>query len=531
MKIMIIDDEFIIRKGLCTVIDWNELGLTLLTPAESAEEALERIPIEKPHIVLTDIRMPGKDGIQLANEIKKYLPDTEIVILTGYDDFGYAQRALREGVTDYLLKTSGPEEIIKAAMKAKKNLLDKWEKMEQKTVQAAALRNQLFERMLIGSGEGATPVDDSMGPVRNWLEHNQVVREGLDGNCHPMRVTIVGASGWGEGMSSSLLLGAIENILFELIPCVTLLKNDKIIVISQTEEGQTGTRQLEKAIHRVRDTLKCAVFAAVGDNVTTIDDLRRSYKDAENVFSYRILFGDLGLFDTTDIVSRRGGRTVCSQKEESELSAILMNNNAPQLRRWSSEIVREQMEDIAVTPVTLQAFLQSIVIVAHRWLDRAKENRNVETGEVLLLAFEADIRPAEELFKLLVPVMNAFHELVSNSQYSYIHRAIVYIRDHLDQHLTLQQVAKFVHLNPNYFSEVFKKEIGLSYIEFITQERMNRAANILRSTDKKVSEVACEVGYEDMKYFSQQFKKFMGRTPSKFREFSLTEGIHPNVEK
>jgi two-component system response regulator YesN len=520
MKIMIIDDEVIIRTGLCTVIDWKELGLTLLEPAESAEEALERIPIEKPHIVLTDIRMPGMDGIQLAKEIKNHLPDTEIVILTGYDDFGYAQQALREGVTDYLLKTSGPEEIIKAAMKAKKNILDKWETMKQKTAQAAALRNQLFERLLTGSGEGAAPVDVSMKPVRNWLEQNQVVREGPGGSCQPMRVTLVGASGWGEGVSSSLLLGAVENILFELLPCVTLLKNDKVIVVSQTEEGRSGTRQLEKAIHRVRETLKCAVFAAVGDAATSIDNLHRSYKEAENLFSYRILFGDQGLFETSDVERRGGGRTVCSQKEESELSAILMNNNPTQLRRWSNDMVRTQMEDLAVTPATLQAFLQSIVIVAHRWLDRAKENRSVETGAVPLLTFEDDNRPDDKLFKLLVSVMNAFHELVSESRYSYIHRAIVYIRDHLDQHLTLQLVAQFVHLNANHFSEMFKKEMGLSYMEFITQERMNRAANILRSTGKKVSEVAGEVGYEDMKYFSQQFKKYMGRTPSEFRQLS-----------
>ncbi|MBP1992110.1 response regulator [Paenibacillus eucommiae] len=520
MKIMIIDDEVIIRTGLCTVIDWKELGLTLLEPAESAEEALERIPAEKPHIVLTDIRMPGMDGIQLAKEIKSYLPDTEIVILTGYDDFAYAQQALREGVTDYLLKTSGPEEIIKAAMKAKKNILDKWESMKQKTEQAAAMRNQLFERMLTGSGEGAAPVDISMAPVRDWLEQNQVIREGPGGSCQPMRVTLVGASGWGEGTSSSLLLGAVENILSDLLPCVTLLKKDKVIVVSQTDEGLTGTRQLEKAIHRMRDTLKCAVFAAAGDTTTSVEDLQRSYKEAENLYSFRILFGDQGLFTTSDIERCVGGRTVCSQKEESELSAILMSNDAVQLRRWSNEIVREQMEDTKVTPATLRAFLQSIVIVAHRWLDRAMENRNVEKRGVQLLSFEPDTKPHEELFKLLLSVMNAFHELVSDSRYSYIHRAIVYIREHLDQHLTLQQVAKFVHLNPNYLSEVFKKEMGLSYIEFITQERMNRAANILRSTDKKVSEIALEVGYEDMKYFSQQFKKYMGRTPSEFRQFS-----------
>ncbi|NOU92274.1 response regulator [Paenibacillus sp. LMG 31456] len=518
MKIMIIDDELIIRTGLCTVIDWKELGLTLLPPAESAEEALERIPAEKPNIVLTDIRMPGMDGIQLAKEIKKILPDTEIVILTGYDDFGYAQQALREGVTDYLLKTSGPEEIIKATMKAKQNLLEKWEMMKKESVQAAALRNQLFERMLTGSSEGAAIAGASLTPVRSWLEHNEVVREETSGICQPLRVILIGATGWGESMFTSLLFAA-ENMLFELLPCVTLLKSNKIIVVSRTEGGQAGTNKLERAILRVSDTLKCAVFAAAGNVVTSVDDLRRSYEEAENVFSYRILFGDQGLYEKKDVEYRGGGRTVCSQKEENELSAKLMNNNATQLRHWTNQIVREQMEDSTVTPATLQAFLQSIIIAAYRWLDRAKKDNGVETGSAPTFAFEPDIRLEDELFKYLSSVMNAFHELVSGSRYSYIHRATAYIRDHLDQHVSLQQVAKFVHLNPNHFSEVFKKETGQSYMEFLTQERMNRAANILRGTEKKISEVAGEVGYEDIKYFSQQFKKYMGSTPSKFRQF------------
>lgn len=519
MKILIVDDEVIIRTGLCMVIDWKELGMTLLPPAESAEEALACLQEQQPDIVLTDIRMTGMDGIELAREMKQLQPDAEVIILTGYDDFGYAQKALREGVTDYLLKTSGPEEIIRAVMKAKQNLQAKWELKKQGEAQETALRNQQFGQWLTGSGNRAADLT-GFEAAKSWLEQSSVLCTEPSGGCVPMRVLMVGVSGWGDDRFGDLMLEAGGNQLLEFLPCVTLLKNHAIIVVTRSGEGWSGTRQLEKAIDKVRDTLKCELFAAAGDIVSSLEELRRSYEEAAKVYTYRVLFGDRGLYEMKDIAYRQGGRVVCSGKEENELSALLVNNNAPRLHQWTSRIVKEQLEDPETTPATLSTYLQSVIIAAHRWLDRAKEEPGKPAVPVPSLAFEPGGRLEDELFRLLLPVMNEFHQFASDSRFSYIHRATAYIRNHIDQPLTLSQVANFVHLNPNHFSEVFKKETGQGYIEFVTRERMLRASNILLTTPKKISEIAGEVGYEDMKYFSQQFKKIMGCTPSEYRQSS-----------
>jgi two-component system response regulator YesN len=215
MRLMIVDDEIIIREGLCTVIDWKELGIELLSPASSAEEALERILREKPHILLTDIRMSGKNGIELSREVKEMLPDTEIVILTGYDDFIYAQQALREGVTDYLIKTSPPEEIIKAAMKAKQNIMKKWEAMRQESMQKAALNNQLLERLVTTGLEGD---DAALTQVKLWFRKRGILGES---EKQSLQVMLLSASGWED---ESLVQGASESILHEMLPSVTLIK-------------------------------------------------------------------------------------------------------------------------------------------------------------------------------------------------------------------------------------------------------------------------------------------------------------------
>ena len=119
MKVLIVDDEVIIRNGLSTVINWADNGFTVLTPAASAEEALQRIPVEMPEIIFTDIRMTGLSGLDMAHEVKQQYPEIEIIVISGYDEFSYAQQAMREGVSDYLLKTSRPGEIIEAAVQAR----------------------------------------------------------------------------------------------------------------------------------------------------------------------------------------------------------------------------------------------------------------------------------------------------------------------------------------------------------------------------------------------------------------------------
>lgn len=515
MRIMIVDDEVIIRTGLCTVIDWKDLGLDLLPAASSAEEALERIPIEKPHIVLTDIRMPGMDGIELSKEIKNILPDTEIVILTGYDDFAYAQQALRGGVTDYLLKTSGPEEIIKAALKAKRNIMSKWEMMKRETEQSAALRSQMLEQLLNGQMDSRA----GMSPLLEWLRHNNVLSD--DMQKWKIKVIVLSAIGWGGDSLAGLLLGAAENMLNELMPCVTLLKKDRIILVTRSMNDLTNLQDLKSAVYRVEETLKCTVFAAVGCSVDAFDKLSMSYIEAEEVFSYSRLLGSHGVHEYSTIKDRCGSRTVCSEKEESELSAILMSNNVTRLRLWVNELVSSMMEDREVTLTTLQAFLQSMVIAGHRWLERAKGDRSMEIAIASTYVFDANNHPEEEIFKLLSSIMTTFHESIADNRYSYIHLATAYIRNNLDRNVTLQQVARHVHINPNHFSEVFKKETGQSYIEFVTQERMRLAAELLKTSQMKISEVAGKVGYEDIKYFGQQFKKYMGLTPSEYRQSSI----------
>ena len=170
------------------------------------------------------------------------------------------------------------------------------------------------------------------------------------------------------------------------------------------------------------------------------------------------------------------------------------------------------------TPGSVQAYLHSLIVSAQRWLIRVATSIGYTSPVKVEETY--DIReltknPEKVLVDSLGLIMKEYRDMVSTT--SPVQRAISFIHEHLGQSLSLQQVAKHVHMNPNYFSEMFKKETGQNYIEFVTQAKLRKAMHLLRETPAKISEIANEIGYEDIKYFNRLFKKWTGQTPSEYR--------------
>ncbi|MFH5182875.1 helix-turn-helix domain-containing protein [Paenibacillus sp. TAB 01] len=515
MKILIVDDEVIIRTGLAKVIKWDELGLELLEPAASAEEALQRLAKERPNILLTDIRMTGKTGLQLAEEAKLLIPGLEVIILSGYDDFSYAQQAIRQEVSDYLLKTSRPEDIIRAVLRAKQRVEEKWAAHSQDHFKQKEAVHRLFERWVI-NGE-ANAVDSSSFSV-------YFPRLDGGGRDPSYQIVILSAEGWEDtAVSGSLLHFAVENMLHDLLSCETLLEKKRIIAAFAADRGAEETkRHLRSVFHKIEQLLKCSLFAALGRRVERKEELHDSYVTAAAAFGYKTLIAE-SLCDFADIVQRKGGKTVCTHEEELELSSILLEDDPVALKGWVNRLLQAQLEDPQMTLASMEALIHSAVIAAHRWLERVL----TATGRPLAaegsegsvpLRLKPSVQPKDALFQRLYSVMKMYHNRLAEGQATHAQKAMAYIEEHLGHDVGLQQVAKHVHLHPNHLSEVFKKETGMTFGDYVTRQKIRRATEILKVSPAKVSEVAARVGYEDVKYFSQIFKKYTGKTPSEYRE-------------
>ncbi|WP_159888240.1 response regulator transcription factor [Paenibacillus puerhi] len=515
MKIMIVDDEVIIRTGLAKVIKWNEIGIELLEPAASAEEALMRMKQERPHILLTDIRMKGKTGLELAEEAKRMLPELEVIVLSGYDDFAYMQQAIRQEVGDYLLKSSRPDEIMKTVLKARQRIEEKWRHSNQDHYKNKEVRNRLFERWVI---EGET---DGTDPLLLAQYLPRLNRES-SGNRR-LQTLIVSAEGWGDSPSAeALLLFAVNNMLGELLPCDTLIQKNRIVAAVELESGIRGDAAEHQAIlAKIERQLKCSLFIACGDTVSSSAELHHSFTTADYVYGYKGLLGK-SMLEYARIVKRQGGKTVCTQEEEQQLSSILLEDDPVLLKAWVKRYVQEQLEDPDMTLESLESLIRSAALSAHRWLERVltatgrAEGTAASPKESLLL--KRGYSPVDVLYQHLNGIMKLYHEQLGQGQATHAQKAMAYIEEHMGKDVGLQQVARFVHLHPNHLSEVFKKEVGMTFGDYVTRQKMRRAMEILSVSPAKVSEVAARVGFEDVKYFSQVFKKFTGKTPSEYRE-------------
>ncbi|WP_042170580.1 response regulator [Paenibacillus gorillae] len=513
MKLLIVDDEVIIRTGLSTVIKWEELGYELLRPAASAEEALERMVLERPDIILTDIRMTGRDGLELAGEARRLLPDSEVLILTGYDQFSYAQQAIRQGVSDYLLKTSRPDEIVRAVNGAKQRVLGRLH-----TLKPDQLRDSLLEKLVAGPE-----------PDRRQLEQAErlLPRLRLKLNAaSPLQAVAVTASGWGGAAEDGkLLLFAVHNMMRELVEGEALIRDNTLLVVLRRDgllADEGGLKRFESDMLRIEQRLKCKLFAGAGSIASDWRGLPLSNKEAVITLDFKEFASETRLLCYADVMERKGGRTVCTIEEEQLLTSLLKEGNPSSLQRWVEMTMVALLADPDVTPQSMRAFVNSVLISAHRWIERVTASFGESNGMHAGLPQISDqdvIRDDQraQLLATLNHLMHVYAEAVGNAGIPYINRSIAYIHDHLDKELTLQQVARNVHLNPNHFSEVFKRETGHTYIEFVTIARIERAKALLSDSPIKVSDVASRVGYADMKYFSQLFKRYTGFTPSEYR--------------
>ncbi|REK71521.1 response regulator [Paenibacillus paeoniae] len=508
MKLLIVDDEVIIRTGLSTVIPWSEYGYELLRPAASAEEAIARLESERPDIVLTDIQMTGLNGFDLAREVKRLLPSTEVIILTGYDQFEYARRAITEGVSDYLLKTSRPDEIMGAVGAARERIV-----MRGESGNRDELREKLIETLIQGGEVDYTTMRQSL---------RLLPRLRMD-TASRYVVCCIGATGWGtENGYGKLLLFAAHNVIDELVEGEAALREDHILLILPLMKGeQDSLIKLEAMLQRIEIKLKCKLHVAIGEEVGGLDELKHSINSALHTFLYQGLLPEVRMIDSRAVSRRKGSRRACTPWEKERLGELLVDGDAQALHLWLDGIVKEMESDEETTPESYQAYLNSVLQAGEEAIRRLLQEAGAESPEAikaqpisLKLAAE---NGGEEMLSRMLELLK--HYLTASGHHSMppMNRAIAYIHEHLEEDLSLSLVAKRVQLTLHHFSEVFRRETGHTYAEFVAKARVEKAMELLKETDASFSEIASRVGYGDVEFFSGLFENHTGFTPWEYR--------------
>lgn len=530
LRVLIADDEHRICMLIEKLIDWESMEMEVVACASDGIEALERIRTQRPDIVITDIRMPGYDGIELIGKSMEEGYRPEFIIISGYRHFEYARSAIRYGVSDYLLKP-----IKKAELK------QTLEKLREKfRIKSGHLSSEKrWEGDPDGSRETLRGAYFSGLIFRGRRQDREKSMEQINAEygyrfCRASwAVVILRAKGTAlrETKTRRLLLGRIRALLTERL---------KKLIYEQEihEEGNTlylllnfealRYAAIKKELRLLLEEIlvQRAMFAdlsismAAGVATDDIGDLERSLKNASRLIEERLIRGTDKLLEGES----RGGGLVSSALFE-ELNRNFMKALESLDKSRVLEVLRKLRQDlIGIEAVSGYEILQMTKEVCNLYIFFRKSMRMPEEdGFLERYAFGADYcGSAAELFDYLEEVIgSSFEEFcrIKRSQDNKpIRQAKEYIHLHYAKPLTLEEISEQVGLSPTYFSTVFKKDTGMTFLEYLSERRMEEAKTLLKETQLPIAGICEQVGYSDLRHFTKLFIKNSGLKPNEYRK-------------
>ena len=533
LRAFLVEDESIIRETLRDTVPWGQYGYVFAGEAGDGEMALPLIRQIKPDVLITDIRMPFMDGLALSELVSREFPEMKIVIISGYDDFEYAQQAIYIGVERYLLKPI-----------TKKALLDVLEEIKEKIEGKRANRGYLaqfhreaqeyeqytrrafFERIVAGQLT-----------VQQIYETAGKLDIDLRAQCYTIAFfsALPERTGTTEGYSKST--ARLRDVLLEHFlkyPEYMLLRWN-LTTYAVLLKGDSGKMEelTRRCIDTVRDQYKAYApeqdwYVAVGRPTQRLSTLPVCYEEVSRLWAYRYILPRQHVLtaDTVSFLTGTGNDSSLDQLDAGKvdpaiLAGVMRGASAQEIPNFVDEYIHSVEEALSSKPFC-QYLMLDLRFAAARFATSMGVSRQEMFDSLTCLDLVGRSVTAAYLKDYFLAILLRVVELrdqASNSQCrNLLKQAVAYIDHHFtDESLSLNQVARKVNISANYLSAVFSQEIGATFTEYVTNKRMERAQELLRTTDKRSGEVAAAVGYKDPHYFSFIFKKTQGCTPRDYR--------------
>lgn len=526
-SVFAVDDEPIVLEGIRSKIDWEGSGFTFAGEATDGEIALSMIHEIKPDILVTDIKMPFMDGLQLAEAIKRTQPWIKIIILSGHDEFDYAKKAISIGIEEYLLKPFTPEELLASLNKAaaqidkeRKQLSDISRLRDELKSSEALIKKEFLNNLVHGSEEMSTALQKSSELGLNLISRYYKVLisriNSRSGNTETQQEACSLLNSYSTAISEAVSFFHHSNLL------VCIFKGS-----TQEELDDNTFRAAETIVHIATKNEDCIVLTAIGKTVEHLSQLSISYEDAKKILQAGNISKENRIISSEDISDNENtnGDTLLNFEEGDPLVDKLKYAAKGDIQK----IIEDSMELIKKNPDQFSVFasylLVDLIFAVSKLVEKLGGNIKELNPDILQRKFIDDAVSDEARFtKTLEQVLNfalEFRDSKMTGKYgSVILKAKQFIEEnYADQNTTLTTVAEAVCLSPNHFSTIFSQECKTTFIEYLTNVRLENAKRLMRETDMKGYDIAYECGFSDPHYFSYIFKKNTGLSP---REYKLS---------
>lgn len=524
--LLLVDDEEEVIQVIMKKINWEGLGFSVIGYANNGIKALEMVEEFQPDVVMTDIKMPYMNGMELANRIKIEFSATKILLFTGFDEFEYAKEAVHLEVEEYILKPVNSIELTNVFTQLKIKLDQ--EISEKRSVEV--LQKYYMESLPI------LQVNFYSTLIEGRIQENELKNYLLDYQISftdPFFCCIVihtSSRQVPENMNSLLLSTSVQKQVKERFEerwrakCFSYLGNTVLLTQLKSEnEVSELTDECDRFCRYAHRIIGAVVTIGVGKVCRNVLELAQSYTSAREAVSYRAIYGSMRAINIKEIAPQE----IRSSDLDRDMELF---NLFKKIRMGAVEEITEAatqyVEHMSLSAKTLQQHHIAIMdLVSEVYRFSINNDLTIEgVSEVDMKNSYSNLLEMDPkvLLKWLVDVSLAFREKMiyarSRSTQSFVSKAKEYVQNHyFDEELYLDSMCKALGVSSSYFSTIFKKETGSSFIGYLTDFRMERASHLLIETNEKSYIIAKNVGYTDPNYFSYVFKRKFGVSPSQYR--------------
>lgn len=501
-KVMLVEDEEFILQGIRCIIDWEELGMSVVSMVHNGKEALERFRENPVDILVTDVEMPLMNGLALMEEIRQITPRTRCIILSGYDEFEYARTALKLDVEEYILKPINEEQLKQA-------------------LQNAAERLDEIDRKQAGD------MEDKIG----W---HKLLKGKLGGNEAAQLYRLLPEICEGEKVYAAIMkidTGSVENqggiqvILAEIQALPQKIKAiylspDTLLLLLYVMEGD-GEGQAEEVFGRFQNNLESRYgimsFFTIASPIQEYESLPECYKMASKMQKYRILEG-YGSCITECYIRERKAQDVVI--DETLLRKMILKKDQEGVRQYIEDLFINNLKAEVEVDVLYQMALKLAVLLQ----DIKMEYKLGQAGKYRNLSeMVENIDQADDIFGLKTIFISEIAEIIidlhmENSQYTPVVKQIMEeVQKDYKKDLSLKTLSYKYHMNASYLGQIFQKEVGCSFAQYLSNIKNKVAKDLILNTNMRINDIAKEVGYPDTSYFYRKFKQCYGVSPASLR--------------
>jgi Response regulator containing CheY-like receiver domain and AraC-type DNA-binding domain len=523
-KLFLADDEIDLIDGIKSLIAWEDYDIEIIGEADNGLDAFNCILKLNPEIIIMDIKMPKMTGLEVLEELTKRKIKSKCIILSGYDDFSFAKKAIELSASNYLLKPCKPSEILDVVLNVKNTLEIERSKEEMLNENILTLKEKLFTELILGNHNYTYNDLQSklnLYNIQNTFNYLLVPIISLDYSSMIYDI-------YNEIDINSIKL-SIKNLIFNNLSKIYTLElldyKELIVMILFISDKYYSYGKIKSSLLSLKDAIKAnlgfTVSIGIGDPVTNIREIDKCYKESYLAINSKFYLGDDILISIHDVNGTESKQNFYPVEEELAIINALRTGDNLIIDKYIEAFYSSLSKGGFPLKNYLQGSTLSLLGSVYKFC--------IENDINIALASTKDFSPFHRILKcqtineikdqVKLILDKIFNEINSNHKNnSLVSAAMNYIFNNYNKDISLETTAKVIYITPTYLSQLFKLETGVNFLEFLHSYRIEKSKELLKNRTLKNYQIANLVGYSNEKHFSKTFKKYTGLTPKQFRD-------------